>query len=95
MFRRGLWVNLLNPKAVVFFLAFMPQFIRPEQPLLPQYLVLTATVVVIDILVMWFFFAAAAKSFQRFTHNAHGQKILNRTFGVLFVAVGVMLALIH
>ncbi|RAX45251.1 lysine transporter LysE [Arthrobacter sp. AQ5-06] len=95
MFRRGLWVNLLNPKAIVFFLAFMPQFIRPEQPLLQQYLVLTATVVVIDILVMWFFFAFAAKSFQRFTHNAHGQKILSRIFGVLFVAVGILLALIH
>ena len=95
MFRRGLWVNLLNPKAIVFFLAFMPQFIRPEQPLLPQYLALSATVIVIDILVMWFFFAAAAKSFQRFTHDARGQRILNRTFGVLFMAVGVMLALIH
>lgn len=95
MARRGLWVNLLNPKAIVFFLAFMPQFIRPEQPLLPQYLVLTATVVVIDILVMWFFFAAAAKSFQRFTHNAHGQQILSRLLGVLFVAVGILLALIH
>jgi len=95
MFRRGLWVNLLNPKAIVFFLAFMPQFIRPEQPLLSQYVVLTATVVAIDILVMWFFFALAAKSFQRFTHNAHGQKVLSRIFGVLFVAVGVLLALIH
>jgi len=95
MFRRGLWVNLLNPKAIVFFLAFMPQFIRPEQPLIPQYLVLTATVVVIDILVMWFFFAAAAKTFQRFTHDARGQLILNRIFGVLFVAVGILLALIH
>ncbi|QHK20769.1 LysE family transporter [Pseudarthrobacter psychrotolerans] len=95
MFRRGLWVNLLNPKAIVFFLAFMPQFIRPEQPLLSQYLVLTATVVMIDILVMWFFFAFAAKSFQRFTHNAGGQKILSRIFGVLFVAVGILLALIH
>jgi homoserine/homoserine lactone efflux protein len=95
MFRRGLWVNLLNPKAIVFFLAFMPQFIRPGQPLLPQYTVLTATVVVIDILVMWFFFALAAKSFQRFTHNAHGQKILSRIFGVLFVAVGILLAVIH
>jgi homoserine/homoserine lactone efflux protein len=95
MFRRGLWVNLLNPKAIVFFLAFMPQFIRPEQPLLPQYLVLTATVVVIDILVMWFFFALAAKWFQRFTRNAHGQRILSRIFGALFVAVGILLALIH
>src|SRR6478609_4596989 len=62
MFRRGLWVNLLNPKAIVFFLAFMPQFIRPEQPLVTQYLVLAATVIVIDILVMWFFFAAATGS---------------------------------
>ncbi|MEO8283280.1 MAG: LysE family transporter [Pseudarthrobacter sp.] len=95
MFRRGLWVNLLNPKAIVFFLAFMPQFIRPEQPLLPQYAVLTTTVVVIDIMVMWFFFALAAKSFQRFTYNAHGQKVLSRIFGVLFVAVGVLLAVIH
>ena len=95
MFRRGLWVNLLNPKAVVFFLAFMPQFIRAEQPLLPQYLVLSATVVLIDILVMWLFFAAAATSFQRFTRDARGQTILNRTFGALFVAVGFLLALIH
>jgi homoserine/homoserine lactone efflux protein len=95
MFRRGFWVNLLNPKAIVFFLAFMPQFIRPEQPLLPQYVVLTATVVVIDILVMWFFFALAAKSFERFTRNARGQKVLSRIFGVLFVAVGILLALIH
>ena len=95
MFRRGLWVNLLNPKAIVFFLAFMPQFIRPANPLLPQYAVLAATVVLIDILVMWFFFAAAAKSFQRFTHNTHGQTMLNRIFGVLFVAVGVLLASIH
>lgn len=95
IFRRGLWVNLLNPKAIVFFLAFMPQFIRAEQPLLPQYSVLTATVVAIDILVMWFFFAAAARSFQRFTQNERGQLMLNRVFGALFVAVGVLLALMH
>jgi len=95
MFRRGLWVNLLNPKALVFFLAFMPQFIRPEQPLLPQYVVLTVTVVLIDIVVMWLFFAAAAKSFQRFTNTDRGQLILNRTFGVLFVSVALLLALVH
>lgn len=95
LFRRGLLVNLLNPKAIVFFLAFMPQFIRPHEPLLPQYAVLTATIVVIDVLVMWFFFAAAAKSFERFTHSPRGQLILSRAFGVLFVAVGILLALMH
>jgi homoserine/homoserine lactone efflux protein len=95
IFRRGLWVNLLNPKAIVFFLAFMPQFIRPEQPLFAQYAVLTATIVGIDILVMWFFFAATARSFQRFTQTSRGQLLLSKVFGVLFVAVGILLALIH
>ncbi len=95
MFQRGIWVNLLNPKAIVFFLAFMPQFIRPDQPLLQQYAVLTTTVIIIDIMVMWFFFAFAARSFQRFTHDEHGQTVLNRIFGCLFVLVGILLAVIH
>ncbi|MGO2541120.1 MAG: LysE family transporter, partial [Specibacter sp.] len=92
MFRRGLWVNLLNPKAIVFFLAFMPQFIRPADPLLPQYVVLTATVVVIDIIVMWFIFAAGAKQLKHLTGSERGQLILNRIFGIMFIAVGVLLA---
>jgi homoserine/homoserine lactone efflux protein len=95
MFRRGLWVNMLNPKAIVFFLAFLPQFIRVDQPMLTQYLIVAATVVAIDVLVMWFFFAGTARSFQRFTRDAHGQRVLNRVFGVLFVVVGVLLAVIH
>lgn len=94
MFRRGLWVNLLNPKAIVFFLAFMPQFIRPADPLLPQYVVLTATVVVIDIIVMWFIFAAGAKQLKHLTSSERGQLILNRVFGIMFIAVGVLLALV-
>ena len=95
MFRRGLWVNMLNPKAIVFFLAFLPQFIRVDRPLPAQYLIIAATVVVIDIVVMWFFFAVTARSFQRFTRDARGQRVLNRVFGVLFVAVGLLLAVIH
>lgn len=91
MFRRGLWVNLLNPKAIVFFLAFIPQFIRPDQPLLGQYGVLAGTVVAIDVLVMWLFFAAAARSFSRFTSGPRGQRVLNRVFGTMFVSVGALL----
>ncbi len=92
LFRRGLWVNLLNPKAIVFFLAFIPQFITPSAPLLGQYGVLAGTVVAIDVLVMWFFYAAAAKSFRRYTQNPRGQMVVNRVFGLLFVAVGILLA---
>ena len=95
MFRRGLLVNLTNPKAVVFFLAFTPQFIRPDQPLLTQYAVLAATVVAIDVVVMWFFFAAAARGLGRLTQRESGHRALNRVFGSLFVGVGVLLAAVH
>ncbi len=93
LFRRGVWVNLLNPKAIVFFLALIPQFIRADQPLAGQYAVLAATVITIDLLVMWFFYAATARSFHRFTEDSRGQTIMNRTFGSLFVGVGTLLAL--
>lgn len=95
MLRQGLLVNLTNPKAVVFFLAFTPQFIRPERPLLPQYLVLGATVVVVDVLVMWFVFAFAARWLRRLTASRDGQTRLNRVFGGLFVGVGMLLAVVH
>ncbi|MEF3405653.1 LysE family transporter [Agromyces sp. CCNWLW203] len=95
MFRRGLWVNLLNPKAIVFFLAFLPQFIRPELPLLPQYLIVGLTVVVVDVIVMWGFFAVAAHGMRRFTRSVRGQRIMNGVFGALFIAVGVLLAVVH
>lgn len=95
MFRRGMWVNLLNPKAIVFFLAFLPQFIRPSEPLLPQYLIVAATVIIVDIAVMWGFFALAAHGFRRFTRTARGQRILNTIFGTLFIAVAALLAFVH
>jgi homoserine/homoserine lactone efflux protein len=95
MVRRGFWVNLLNPKAIVFFLAFVPQFIRLDRPALGQYLILIATVIVVDVLVMWFFFAAAAKPFRRFVRTPRGQKILDMVFGSLFIAVAGLLLLVH
>lgn len=95
MFRRGIFVNLTNPKAIVFFLALTPQFIRLDSPLWIQYLIFTVTVVVIDIVVMWLFFALAAKGLRRFMRDAAGQRVLNRIFGSLFVAVGIMLAVLE
>lgn len=95
MIRRGFWVNLLNPKAIVFFLAFIPQFIRLDQPPIPQYLMLIGTVIVVDVLVMWGFFAVAARPFRRLTRSAQGQRTLNAIFGALFIAVAALLVVLH
>lgn len=95
MIRRGFWVNLLNPKAIVFFLAFIPQFVRLDEPPLPQYLTLIVTVIVVDVIVMWGFFAAAARPFRRLTRTARGQRVLNTVFGALFIVVAAILVLLH
>jgi homoserine/homoserine lactone efflux protein len=38
-------VTALNPKSIVFFIAFVPQFVTPERALLPQFVILIATFV--------------------------------------------------
>lgn len=94
MFLRGVGVNLLNPKAIVFLLAFIPGFVNTAKPLLPQYLTVGATLVAVDTAVMWLFFAVVARGFRRLTSSPRGQRNLNRVFGCLFVAVGLMLAVV-
>lgn len=41
-FREGFLSNVLNPKAVLFYMAFLPQFINPAEPPLPQSLLVAA-----------------------------------------------------
>jgi threonine/homoserine/homoserine lactone efflux protein len=47
VFRDGVLVALLNPKTTIFFAAFLPQFMRPDAPALPQALMLGAIFVVV------------------------------------------------
>lgn len=95
MIRRGFWVNVLNPKAIVFFLAFVPQFVRLDEPALPQYLILIGTVISIDVIVMWGFFATAARPFRALTRTRRGIRTLNALFGSLFLLVAALLLFVH
>lgn len=45
IFRNAATVTALNPKSIIFFIAFVPQFIRPDAPLLPQFSILIGTFV--------------------------------------------------
>lgn len=94
MFTRGVWVNLLNPKAIVFLVAFIPGFVRPERDAALQYSEIGVTIVAVDILVMWLFFALVGRTFRRISGTRRGQRRLNILFGALFIGVGVMLAVL-
>ena len=47
LFQRAVFVNLTNPKSIVFLAALFPQFIMPQQPQLMQYIVLGVTTIVL------------------------------------------------
>ncbi len=91
LFRRGIFVNLTNPKSIVFLAALFPQFILPHSPQGEQYLVLGVTTLVMDIIVM-IGYARLATRIARWLKGPRQMRRLNRTFGSLFIMVGALLA---
>ena len=49
-FRDAAMVTVLNPKSIGFFVAFVPQFVEPEQPLFVQFLIMVITFVTLGTL---------------------------------------------
>jgi homoserine/homoserine lactone efflux protein len=88
---RGWTVNALNPKGTVFLLAVLPQFVDPAAPLWPQYLVIGATFGIVEFSVMSAYAMLAARVLG-LLRTARQVRVLNRTFGSLFVLAGAVLA---
>lgn len=85
-------INVVNPKGTVFLLAVVPQFISTGEPLLPQYLIIGATLAFTDMVVMSGYTALASRVLGALKKPAH-IRAMNRTFGSLFVIAGSLLAL--
>lgn len=91
---RGFLVNISNPKAMVFMLAILPQFIDPNAPLLAQYLTIGVTMVTVDMIVMAGYTGLASK-ILRALKTPKQQRRMNRTFAGLFVGAAGFLATLH
>lgn len=91
---RGFLVNISNPKALIFILAILPQFIEPTAPLFMQYVIIAATMVVVDLIVMAGYTGLASKVL-RALKTPRQQRRLNRTFASLFVGAAGFLATLH
>ena len=91
-FREGLLSNVLNPKVAVFYLAFLPQFIAPGDPVLLKSLLLAALHMVMGF--AWLScVAAAVHSAQRFVSSRATRRWIDGVCGTVLVAFGVRLAL--
>ncbi|GAB3834237.1 LysE family translocator [Dactylosporangium cerinum] len=95
--RRVLWratvTNLLNPKIVLFYLAFLPQFVDAGRghPTL-QLLILGLTFVVVGLLIDAVIGVTAGRLGRWLQRRASAQTILNRIAGTVFIALAVRLA---
>ena len=88
---RGWMVNTINPKGTVFLLAVVPQFLHLDQALTPQYLTIAATLGFTDLVVMGGYTALAARVLGALK-DLRLIRLMNRVFGGLFVAAGLLLA---
>jgi threonine/homoserine/homoserine lactone efflux protein len=87
---QGFAIQVTNPKALLFMSALLPQFIQPQYPLPAQLLVLLATTIAVDTLVLsaYAYFALRGAESLR----ASGFSVwLERTFGAALIVLGIRL----
>ena len=86
----GATVALTNPKAILFFAAFLPQFIRPGSDSNAQLSILVLTFAACSI-ASHAFYVALAQVLRRKLASPNRARLMNRLFGASFVALGASL----
>ena len=89
----GFVVTLTNPKALLFHGAFLPQFIDPSIPTLPQLLILSGSFLIVAMLLdsCW---ALLAAKLGKFITGIRSRKFADRISGSILIGAGTALALI-
>ncbi len=84
-------VTALNPKSIIFFVAFLPQFLDLSQPVLPQMMIFEVTFLVLATLNA-FSYALLAAAARQTIRKPSVQKVVNRTGGTLLIGAGLLTA---
>ena len=88
----GIVVEALNVKTALFFLAFLPQFVTPSEPLVPQLVLLGSICVALNTLVDVIAVLAAERLLDSGAARAARARLMTRVSGVTMIGLGVFLA---
>ena len=95
MVGRGMVMNLTNPKVVIFFLAFLPQFANPALGSVAPQIMLLGVVFMLATLLVFGAIAVFSGTFGTLLlRSERAQRWLNRAAGVVFLGLAVRLATI-
>ena len=93
-FKQGVLVDILNPKVAIFFMAFLPQFIRDGYGSVPiQLLYLGLLIILVAIFVEVSYVLLASKLTKKVRSSQRISVFLDRVVGTVFLALGVKLAI--
>ncbi|HCJ31263.1 MAG TPA: LysE family translocator [Pseudomonas sp.] len=93
-YRQGILVDIFNPKAAIFFMAFLPQFVRPDQGAVAlQLLILGVLVVLVAIVVECALVQLAARASSALRGNRRLSQWLDRVLGSVLIGLGIRLGL--
>lgn len=93
-FRQGALITLLNPKAIVFYMAFFPLFVDPTQHRgVLTFAVMAATVAALTALYTVVMVLLTSRMAQRLRANPTVVRVLNKTAGVFLIGFGLKLAI--
>jgi threonine/homoserine/homoserine lactone efflux protein len=94
LYGRGIIMNITNPKVLVFFLAFLPQFASPKYgAMAPQLLILGFLFIAATIIIFGIISLLAGSLGERLKTSRRAQLVLNRLAGTLFAALAIKLVL--
>ncbi|MCB1761206.1 MAG: LysE family translocator [Gammaproteobacteria bacterium] len=92
LYRRGIFMNVTNPKVSIFFLAFLPQFVTiSDIPAVWQIVILGALFIVATLLVFGMISWLAGSLGERLGRSQAAQRILNRVAGTVFLLLAARL----
>lgn len=91
MFLHAYAVTALNPKSIVFFVAFLPQFFVATAPIVPQMVLFEATFLVLATMTSTSYALAAAAA-RRTVRRPEIQRRVNRVGGSMLIGAGLFAA---
>ncbi|MGV6827439.1 MAG: LysE family translocator [bacterium] len=94
LYRRGIIMNITNPKVSIFFLAFLPQFVTTDKGHITQQILLLGALFILIAFIIFSGIAILAGTLGQWLHQSpRAQLLLNRAAGVIFVGLALKLAL--